>query len=365
MGDKRTLAAIDIGSNAIRMIIAEVAESSGQVKFVPVRKYRMPIRLGNDVFESGKISGKNLKASVQAFMKFSQLSKKHGVQSLQAVGTSALREAKNQIHFVELMRRKSGIQIEIIDGTKEAELIHQAVSRQVRIDNARALLVDVGGGSVELTVSQEGKIERSQSFPFGTVRSLKLMKKRNFHEEHMNLIIGDFIRPLSQFLWNGTSPRVDFAIGTGGNLETLGKLKPVLLDKGSRTEMTDVELENLIRKLQQVSLKDRVQRLGLRPDRADVIIPASLVVQVVLRQASIHRLVIPYVGLKDGILWSMLEQTGKFVGSPPSNGPASPSGSAKGSSLSANKVNTANAVNPSGAIKPTRACPESYASLRC
>lgn len=313
MGDKKTIAAIDIGSNAIRMVIAEasptaksLAPSSPQI--IPIKKYRVPIRLGADVFESGKISEKNMKEAVLAFAKFAQVSQKHKVVKIRAVGTSALREAKNQQAFVELIRRKTGIHIEVIGGELEAQMIYEAVHNQVNLEKSRSLLIDVGGGSVELTFCDNGRIEASKSFPFGTVRTLNHLKKRHLDEEQLNLVVGDFIRPLSQFVHSQKSARrIEFAAGTGGNLEALGKLKAKLLGKNSPSEITDAELEQIIQKLRKLSLKDRIAKLGMRPDRADVIIPAALVVQAALRQASVHRLLIPYVGLKDGILLSLVK----------------------------------------------------------
>lgn len=323
MGDKKTIAAIDVGSNAIRMVIADVEKNGrpntaghgrtdgrtdDRPKIVLVKKYRVPIRLGADVFESGKISDKNIKEAVEAFAKFSQVSRKHKVGKNRAVGTSALREAKNQQAFVEIIRRKTGIQIEVIDGDLEAKMIYEAVRSQVDLEKSRSLLIDVGGGSVELTYSDHGQIESCKSFPFGTVRTLDHLKKRHLDEEQLNLVIGDFIRPLSQFVHAQKSAhRIEFAVGTGGNLEALGKLKPRLLNKNSPSEITDAELEQMIQKLRKMSLKDRITKLEMRPDRADVIIPAALVVQATLRQASVHRLLIPYVGLKDGILLSLLQ----------------------------------------------------------
>lgn len=298
------LAAIDIGSNAIRMIIVEV-NSRG---FTPIKKYRFPIRLGADVFKSGKISAKNLKESARTFEKFSQVTKKFGITRVRAVGTSALREAANGAAFVELVRRKSGIKVELIDGKVEAQWVHRAVRQEVRLEQHRAVLIDIGGGSVEVTFSNQGRIEATQSFPFGTVRTLEMLKRRHLEEAQINLVIGDFIRPLSQYVHaNMPAHRLDFAVGTGGNLETLGKLKPILLGRSSKTEMTDLELENIIQKLRRMSVKERITKLEMRPDRADVIVPAALVVQAILRQASVHRLLMPAVGLKDGILLSLVD----------------------------------------------------------
>lgn len=298
------LAAIDIGSNAIRMIIAEVSSKG----LVPLKKYRFPIRLGADVFESGRISSRNLKESARTFKKFKTVTEKFEVKRLRAVGTSALREASNGQAFVELIRRKSSIPIEIIDGTMEAKLIHRAVRSEVRLENHQCLLIDIGGGSVEVTFSDRGRIGATKSFPFGTVRTLEMLKKRQLDESQINLVIGDFIRPLSQFIHShAPGKKIDFAVGTGGNLETLGKLKPLLLGKNSKTEMTDGELEAVIQKLRKMPIRDRIAKLAMRPDRADVIVPAALVVQAILRQASVHQLIIPAVGLKDALLLSLMD----------------------------------------------------------
>ncbi len=303
------LAAIDIGSNAIRMVIADFSSDGMRL----IQKYRFPIRLGADVFADGKISEKNFKLSAQTFKKFKEVCEKFGVSQIRAVGTSALREARNQILFVDLIRRKSQIPIEIIDGVEEARLIHEAVRHEVQLDTHHALLIDVGGGSVELTYSENGMMTATQSFPFGTVRTLELMKKKKLSESQLSLVIGDFLAPLTHFIRShGPGASVEFAIGTGGNLESLGKLKPLLLRNTSRTFLTFSELSEIILKLQKLTMKERIEKLKMRHDRADVIVPAALMIQTVMRQASIGKLLIPHVGLKDGLLWSMARRADYF-----------------------------------------------------
>lgn len=301
---KKRFAAIDIGSNAIRMIIAEYTPKG----FRPLKKYRIPIRLGADVFEKGKISGKNLKAAARAFKQFEEISRKAHVSRIRAVGTSALRESKNRNAFIELIRRKSGIGIEVIDGVEEAKLIHLAVAKELHLEGHQSLLIDIGGGSVELTFSESTQIISTKSFPFGTVRTLNLLKKRNLSEAQLSLIVGDFIPPLSEFLRSSThSFPLDFAIGTGGNLEALGRLKSKILRRSSRGLITFQELELIIQKIRSLSIKDRIEKLDLRADRADVIIPAAIMVQTTMRLAQVEKILIPFVGLKDGLLWSILE----------------------------------------------------------
>ncbi|MBX2996526.1 MAG: hypothetical protein KF681_17020 [Bdellovibrionaceae bacterium] len=303
--EKKRLAAIDIGSNAIRMVIAEYSPQGLR----PLKKYRIPIRLGADVFEKGKISGKNLKEAARAFRKFREVSNRFGVTRIRAVGTSAMRESKNRAAFVELIRRKSGIKIEVIDGVEEARLIHQAVAKEIHLEGHRALLIDIGGGSVELTFSDAGLMSSTQSFPFGTVRTLNLLKKKNLTESQLGLVIGEFIAPLSNFIHaQSESSPLEFAIGTGGNLEALGRLKDQILKKTSKGDLSYNELGLIIERLRAMSVKDRIEKLELRPDRADVIVPAAMVVQAVMRQSNLEKILIPHVGLKDGILWSMIKR---------------------------------------------------------
>lgn len=297
-------AAIDIGSNAIRMVVAEMGQDQS---FQMLKKYRIPIRLGADVFDQNKVSAKNLKSAARAFKKFKEITQKYHVSHIRAVGTSALREAKNRRAFVELMWRKSNIKVEIIDGVEEARLIYQAVRREVNLDQSHALLIDIGGGSVELTFSDRSMMTATHSFPFGTVRTLEMMKKKRLTESQLGLVMGQFLEPLTHFIQtNAPENTLNYAVGTGGNLETLGKLKAILLGIPSVTFVSFVELNKMILQLQKMSVKERIENLGMRPDRADVIIPAALVVQTVMRQSNLEKLLIPHVGLKDGLLWSLI-----------------------------------------------------------
>lgn len=301
-------AAIDVGSNAIRMVIAVWTGK----KFVPIKKYRFPIRLGAEVFEKGKISPRILKSCARTFEKFGKMTQKFKVKRIRAVGTSALREAKNQAAFVELIRRKSGIVVEVVSGIKEAALIYRAVTQEVGLKGHRALLIDIGGGSVELTFVENGRPKSTHSFPFGTVRTLETLKKRGLNEGQLGIVIGEYIKPLSDYIHkNQMGGSVDFAVGTGGNFETIGKLKLPLLGKLSKSEVTDQELDQILVRLKAMELKDRITKLELRPDRADVVLPAGLVLQAVMKQASVSRLLIPGVGLKDGILLSMISRRAK------------------------------------------------------
>lgn len=300
----RRVSAIDIGSNAIRMMIAELDGVHGQLKII--KKFRAPVRLGHDVFTSGTISEHTMDQALSTFHQFSESNKKFGVTKCRAVATSACREAKNSKAFVDSIKKQSNIQIDIIDGNEEGRLIHLAVQKELDLHQKKSMLIDVGGGSVEVTFSKGSKLLATKSFPMGTVRVLENLAKRKMNESHLSIIMGEFMATLGDHIYdNADHEAIDFAIGTGGNLECIGELKVQLLNKTPNTFVTFDELSQIIDKVKALSLKDRVDKLHLRPDRADVIVPAAVLVQTIMRQSETQKLLIPRVGLRDGLIWSM------------------------------------------------------------
>ncbi|MGE0633091.1 MAG: hypothetical protein AB7O96_11820 [Pseudobdellovibrionaceae bacterium] len=298
------IAAIDIGSNAIRLVIGAV-EKPARLRML--KKFREPVRLGHDVFLDGEISEKTEEKALRAFGKFKEVMKKYEVRSCKAVATSACREAKNKDAFVKRVYAETGIKINIIDGIEEARLVHLAVQKEVDLSKKRAILIDIGGGSVEVTFSEDGYLTATESFRMGTVRLLENLQKRKLKEEHLNILIGEFVEKLSKYLDSNSGEKLAFAVGTGGNIECLGRLKVQLLGKSPNTFVTSTELAAINDKLRSISVEDRITNLEMRPDRADVIVPASMVLQMILRQAGVDKLLVPYVGLKDGILWSTVQ----------------------------------------------------------
>lgn len=289
----------------MRMIIGEILHDQKSNQLRVIHKYRAPVRLGRDVFMNGTISEQTLKEATKAFVEFSELNKENRVQKIRAVATSAVREAKNKNHFVEEIRKKSKIQIEVIDGIEEARLIHLAVHKELDLHKKKIMLIDIGGGSVEITFSENGYMSATKSFPMGTVRILDLLTKRKLSEKDLNLIIGDFLEPLTNHIESQQgSHQLDFAVGTGGNMECMGKLRKQILGKTPTTHLTAKELGQILDEVRQTSVRDRQSKLDMRPDRADVIVPAMMLVQTVMRLSETQRLVIPGVGLRDGLLWS-------------------------------------------------------------
>ncbi len=297
------LSAIDVGSNAIRMMIA--AHHNGRI--VEIKKFRSPVRLGRDVFENGSITEQTFKEVAETFLQFAHLNRKYKVHHGRSVATSAAREAKNGQQLVKYILEKSHIKVEIIDGIEEAKLIFKAVQKEIDLEGRHALLIDIGGGSVEVSLAQNAKMKVTQSFPMGTVRILDQLKKRKLNEKSLKILIGDFMPPLSHFIEKNISGLpMDFAVGTGGNLECMARLKLDLLHKTPNNYLTLNELVAIVEQLMNISIQTRIDKLGLRPDRADVIVPAILVVKTIMRQSSIDKIHIPCVGLRDGLLWSLI-----------------------------------------------------------
>jgi exopolyphosphatase/guanosine-5'-triphosphate,3'-diphosphate pyrophosphatase len=295
-----TLAAIDIGSNALRLVIGQL-DDHHDIKVL--KKVREPVRLGKDVFSDGEISRKTIQRSLESFEKFHTLIDRYGVKKARAVATSALREAKNRESFVAEVAKQIGLKIDIIDGMEEARLIHSAVAHKIDLSDRTAVLIDIGGGSVELTVSVDGVIQGMKSFKIGTVRLLRMLEERGLKERNLAALVAEPLKEIHAFVEKATKGEpIDFCVGTGGNIECLGKLRVALLHRNSIYSLTVFELSQILHHLEGMSLKERIQYLRLRPDRADVVVPAGVVVHAIMREIPCETLMIPYVGLRDGIL---------------------------------------------------------------
>jgi exopolyphosphatase / guanosine-5'-triphosphate,3'-diphosphate pyrophosphatase len=294
------LAAIDIGSNAIRLVVGEL-DSYGDIRVL--KKIREPIRLGKDVFSQGEISEKTKSKAIEAFMKFRSILDDFEVGHTKAVATSALREARDRDQFVRDVHIKSGISIKVIDGIEEGRLIFSAVAQRMKLEDTLALLIDFGGGSVELTISDHGKPKATQTFKMGGVRILQIMQDRGLREQQMPQLIQEMIPQVRSFLGPYLKGHhFDLAIGTGGNFECLGKLRVAVLHKTSIFSMSYHEVQSITEHLMTLSIKERMDGLRLKSDRADVIVPAALLTQAIMETAEIDLLNVPHVGLREGIL---------------------------------------------------------------
>ena len=304
------ISAIDVGSNAMRMVVGEVDEA-GQVR--SIENIRLPVRLGQDVFRNGYLEEKTIQQTEEVFLRFKQMAENFNVQQLRAVATSAAREAANSDLLVDRVFRTSGIEIKIISGEEEAQLIHAAVAHVLNLKNKRTLLIDIGGGSIEVTLSTGRNIISTDSYDLGTVRLLeKLNGSKSRHP------LGDLVREyveaaryrLAQDLGD---EKVQICAGTGGNVEEIGRLRQKLFKAESERFVTLDELEKLIERLESMTYEERMRKLKLRADRADVILPASIVLHLIARQAGVKQIMIPNVGLKDGILLEIAEDLSKSL----------------------------------------------------
>lgn len=298
------VAAIDVGSNAIRMAIGSVNSSN---ELLVTEDYREAVRLGDDVFKSGFISDEVARRAEAAFSRFKNIIKAQGVKKVRAVGTSALREARNRDGFLKRISENTGIRVSVISGEEEARLIHVAVAQKFNFRRKLALLVDIGGGSVEITLVRDGDIIVSDSVKMGTVRLLNILDERKRGQKIFYRLMRAYTEGLRRQLRKELRHRkIDLCIGTGGNIEAFGDLRSLLLKKNDRTILHARELDHIVSRLESLSFEERIEKLELRPDRADVIMPASIMIQELMKQADVKELHIPRVGLKDGMLLDML-----------------------------------------------------------
>ena len=309
----QTIAAVDVGSNAIRMVVGEV---DADWKVRAVENIRLPVRLGQDVFTVGFIQEETIQAAIDAFLRFRRVADDFDVTRMRAIATSAMREASNGDFLVDRIANSSGIHVEIINGDEEARLVALAIADVIDLRKKRAVLVDIGGGSVEVTVTDGPNIVSTESFNMGTVRLLnKLKTNGSFHvpsgasNPDFSLLVQEYAEAPRRRIEReiGDEP-VDLCIGTGGNVEEMGKLRQKLFKASSDKFITVDELEKLIERLEGMSYKERINKLKLRPDRADVILPATIVMHVIARETGAKEVTIPDVGLKDGVLLDLAEE---------------------------------------------------------
>lgn len=293
-------AAIDVGSNAVRLLIAEIIENNGSISFKKNTLLRVPVRLGDDAFLNKRISDKKANDLIKSMQAFSNLMDVFKVTDYMACATSAMREAVNGQEVANRIKEEAGIDLEIVHGQNEAKIIY-ASHAEVNIDKGKNYLyIDVGGGSTELSLFSGEQLLASQSFNLGTIRILDNQDKEETWTEMKN-----FIREHTR------AHRNIFGIGTGGNINKLYKLSG---EKDNSEPLSYVKLKALYNYLNSFSLKDRINVLGLNQDRADVIIPACEIYLTVLKCAGIKSIYVPTVGMVDGIIQTLIEKNFESAG---------------------------------------------------
>ena len=289
-------AAIDIGSNGVRLLISNVIvfkNKDSLPKTFDIKKsslIRVPIRLGEDVFTTGKISKKNKDRICDALQAFQLLIKVHGVEKYKACATSAMREAKNKNEILTAVFNKTGVKIDVIDGKTEAEIISSTDLSEFIQNDQNYLYVDVGGGSTEFTFFSQGKLTDSRSFPLGTVR---LLDKKVDQEEWGKA--AKWIKERSENL-----SKISL-IGSGGNINKIFKMS----GKAEGKPLSFIYLNSYYNFLNQMSYNERISQLDLNPDRADVIIPAAKIYLRAMKWCDAKKIYVPKIGLSDGIIKSL------------------------------------------------------------
>tara|TARA_X000001036_G_scaffold285037_1_gene264792 strand:+ start:1947 stop:2837 length:891 start_codon:yes stop_codon:yes gene_type:complete len=280
-------AAIDIGSNAIRMLIANAINNNGHIVFSKNALVRLPIRLGNDTFTFGYISKKNIKRILEAINAFKLIMKIHNVIDYSAYATSAMREAKNGLDIVELIKNKSGIKIELIDGKKEAKLTSSLNLYKNFRKDINFLFVDVGGGSTEFSIIQNGKRVVEKSFKIGTVRNLN----KNISDLSLNNI--------KKWITDQTKKFKKLSIlGTGGNINKIHRITNTEYQKPINYKT----LYLLYKKMSELRYDQRIIKYQLNPDRADVILPALKIYLLAMKWSKSSEIFVPKKGLTDGMI---------------------------------------------------------------
>ena len=291
----KKFAAIDIGSNAVRLLIANIIEEEDKpTRFKKSSLVRVPIRLGSDVFVKGEISKQNIKRMQDTMLAFKLLMQSHKVEKYKACATSAMREAKNGNQVVNDILNQTQVKIDIINGEEEAAII-AATDLQSYIDkNKTYLYVDVGGGSTEFTVINQGNSVASKSFKIGTVRLLNDIVTRETWQELEQWII------LNTKIYEKIE-----VIGSGGNINKIFKISGKALGK----PLTYFYLTTYYNMLQTYSYNERITELDLNQDRADVIIPATRIYLSAMKWSGAKDIYVPKIGLADGIIKSMYYDT--------------------------------------------------------
>nr|WP_297309046.1 exopolyphosphatase [uncultured Flavobacterium sp.] len=283
-------AAIDIGSNAVRLLITNIIEENNKIQFNKSHLVRVPIRLGQDAFTVGEISEQNIERMTKAMHAFKLLMEVYGVEKYAACATSAMREAFNGSDIVKTIRNQTDINIEIIDGKKEALIIANSDLRTLIKTEGNYLYVDVGGGSTEFTLFSNGKQIASKSFKNGTVRLL-------------NNMVSDLVWiEIEKWIKNSVKDYSNIQlIGSGGNINKLFKMS----GKAQEKPLTQVYLNQQLNKLKNMTYEQRIADLGLNLDRADVIIPAIQIYTNAMKWSGAKQIYVPKVGLSDGIVKAM------------------------------------------------------------
>ena len=288
------LAAIDIGSNAARLLITEVIETNpNNPKFNKLNLIRVPLRLGFDVFESGLISNEKTTMLIQTLKAFRHLINAYEVDAIKACATSAMRDAKNSDKIIAIIKKETGLDVEVITGEMEANLVYENHIAENMDKDHSYMYIDVGGGSTEVSIFGNGKLTAKKSFNIGTIRLLKNGVSENAWDE------------MKEYIKHSTKSHKDIiSIGSGGNINKVFSLSKKKDGKPLHIEL----LRDYFKELSSFSVAERIANYNLREDRADVIVPALLIYINAMRWANSEQIYVPKIGLADGLIHHLWEE---------------------------------------------------------
>lgn len=291
------LAAIDIGSNAARLLIADVIETTdGKINANKIELIRIPLRLGFDAFELGMISNEKRSRVIDTMHAFKYLMRVYDVTNYKACATSAMRDSINGAALIEAVRIKTGVDIQLISGSEEAQLVYENHVAENLSPAHAYLYIDVGGGSTELTFFDAGELIYKQSFNIGTIRLLK-QKVSLYDWEEMKAVIKSYVH----------SKKTITAIGSGGNINKVFSLSKKKDGKPLPLQL----LQDYYKELSNVNLEQRIKLYKLKEDRADVIVPALQIYINVMRWSDIEEILVPKIGVADGLIRKLFLETKK------------------------------------------------------
>ena len=283
----RKIAAIDIGSNAVRMLISYVISSGDEYLFQKNSYLRLPIRLGEDSFKNGVISNEKIILLTNAILSFKYIMKVHGVKDYKIYATSALRESINSKEVISIVKKNTDLNIELITGIKEAKIISKGNSHEKIEFNKTFLYVDVGGGSTEFSILRKGKEKISRSFKIGTVRLLN------------NLVDDSMLMDVKNWLKSNIDNDDKIKLfATGGNIN---KIQSMTGSKSGKP-ISYLSIKDLSNTLISFNYEERMVKFDLNPDRADVIIPALKIFITTMEVVKANKIFVPKVGLVDGMI---------------------------------------------------------------
>lgn len=303
-------AVIDMGSNGIRCLVVQAGEDGPPRVIDGVRE---AVRLGSPAFQTGRIGPEASRGAVEAFGMLRRLIDSHAVANVRAVATSAVREARDGAALVQRIAAETGIRVQIIDAAEEARLIRRAVASRLDLRSGRVAIVDVGGGSVEIVVLADGEVIRTESFAMGAVRLLQAPTGAEAGADPLKLLEKRVEAMRARVRTTFGSEPADLYVATGGSIEVLADLagepapSPPSLDDGTRMILLS-RLRETVADLASRSYLERVRDLGLREDRADVIVPAAIIYLKLGEAFGTDRAFVPGVGLKEGLVLEMIDE---------------------------------------------------------